>query len=60
MWKWFKGLFGKKERSVKENKSFNVRQVGTGRKNNTIYPVDELAEQHMDEWLDEVFQKHHG
>ena len=62
MWDRIKRLFRKKDKSLSVLlvKTPNVRHVGTGRKKNTIYPVDELAEQHMDEWLDDVFQKHHG
>ncbi len=59
MWNWIKGLFRKKEKPVKKNELFNMR-VGTGRRRNIIYPVDELAEQHIEESLDEVFWKHHG
>jgi len=54
MWKWFKGLFRKKD------KSLSVWETNSGRENNIIYPNDHLAVQHLNEWLDDVFQKHHG
>ncbi len=58
MWKWLKGLLNKKNKS--SSISPNIRKIGSGRKNNIIYPVDELSEQHLNEWLDDVLEKHHG
>ena len=54
MWKWFKRLFREKD------KPLSALEIRSGRGKNIIYPVDHLAEQHLKECLDDIFQKHHG
>ena len=54
MWKWLKRLCREKD------KSLSAFEIGSGREKNIIYPNDHLAKQHLNEWLDDVLEKHHG
>ena len=53
---WIRRLWEKKEKPQKSS----VRNPCTSFERNKIYPNDECATVRLNQWLDDVFEKHHG
>ena len=58
MLQWIKKLFTKNKKESKQN--IIDHDPWAPRKNNVIYPNDKFAQGHINRWLDDVLDKHHG
>jgi len=54
---WIKGLFTKK---INYEQPRIPQDPFAPRRKNRIYPNDEFAKDHINRWLDDVLDKHHG
>lgn len=59
MWKWIRKIFRKQSKEMTTMVS-EEHDPYAPRRNNVVYPNDRFAHNHINQWLDNVYDKHHG